>query len=103
MISNLISRTKSMHCPKCNAEVDAATNANNSGKSCKSGDISLCIYCGCAGIYVDKDGNTEPTEIIEMSNEAFEALDPITQEAIRYYQSCILLLKATNSNLDDES
>lgn len=98
-----IHKTKSMHCPKCNAEVDAATNLDNSGKIVKSGDISICIYCGTAGIYVDTDGNIEPTEIIEMPNEAFEALDPITQEAIRYYQSCILLFKATNSNLDDES
>jgi hypothetical protein len=47
------SRTRVTRCPACGAEIDAATNTDNSQRRPSRGDASLCLKCGEWLIYIN--------------------------------------------------
>jgi hypothetical protein len=53
--------TPGLVCPFCKHKMDRSSAVQDGGAPPKTGDISLCIRCGCAGIFTDKGALRKPT------------------------------------------
>jgi hypothetical protein len=63
--------TPELVCPFCRHKMDRSTEAESYGDNVppKPGDVSLCVRCGCAGVFTDKGALRKPTweEMLELT------------------------------------